>query len=189
VKSTGQSLHAPAEGTLGPALPVSFYARDARTVARDLLGKLLVRHGPEPRVGRIVETEAYLGEHDLASHARFGRTGRTEVMYGPPGRSYVYLIYGIYDMLNVVCGEEGDPQAVLVRALEPVSGIEARVKGPGRLTRALAIDRTFNGLPLTGAPLSIHPGDPCPDVVITPRVGVDYAGVWRDAPLRFLSGG
>jgi DNA-3-methyladenine glycosylase len=173
----------------GPAFPLSFYERDARAVARDLLGTLLIRHGPRPRVGRIVETEAYLGEHDLASHARFGRTGRTEVMYGPPGRSYVYLIYGMYDMLNVVCAETGDPQAVLIRALEPVAGIDARADGPGRLTLALAIDRSLNGLPLTGAPLSIHPGTTCSKVLITPRVGVDYAGVWRDAPLRFVAGG
>jgi DNA-3-methyladenine glycosylase len=173
---------------LGPAYPLSFYERDAQAVARDLLGTLLVRHGPVPLVGRIVETEAYLGEHDLASHARFGRTGRTEVMYGPPGRSYVYLIYGMYDMLNVVCAEAGDPQAVLIRALEPVAGIEARVDGPGRLTRTLAIDRTLNGLPLTGAPLSIHPGTACSNLVVTPRVGIDYAGVWRDAPLRFVDG-
>jgi DNA-3-methyladenine glycosylase len=179
---------APAGVTLGPAFPPAFYERDAQAVARDLLGTLLVRHAPCPRVGRIVETEAYLGEHDLASHARFGRTGRTEVMYGPPGRSYVYLIYGMYDMLNVVCAEAGDPQAVLVRALEPVAGIDARVDGPGRLTRTLAIDRSFNGLPLTGAPLSIHPGAACSNVVVTPRVGIDYAGVWRDAPLRFVDG-
>jgi DNA-3-methyladenine glycosylase len=189
VDSPEQHSNQATEGvTLGPAFPPSFYGRDAQEVARDLLGTLLVRHGPLPRVGRIIETEAYLGEHDLASHARFGRTGRTEVMYGPPGCSYVYLIYGMYDMLNVVCGKAGDPQAVLIRALEPVAGIAARVDGPGRLTRALTIDRSLNGLPLTGTPLSIHPGTACSNVLVTPRVGIDYAGVWRDAPLRFIDG-
>ncbi|MEX2542811.1 MAG: DNA-3-methyladenine glycosylase [Trueperaceae bacterium] len=172
----------------GVALPISFYEPDARTVARKLLGTLLVRHGPVPRIGRIVETEAYLGEHDMASHARFGRTGRTEVMYGPPGRSYVYLIYGMYHMLNVVCAGEGDPQAVLIRAIEPLVGIDHRVDGPGKLTRALEIDRSHNAHPLTGPPLAIHPGDVCSEVVITPRIGIDYAGEWRDAPLRFLAG-
>lgn len=174
---------------IGPALPPSFYRRDAQEVARDLLGKLLIRHGDHVRkVGRIVETEAYLGEHDMASHARYGRTGRTEVMYGAPGRSYVYLIYGMYDMLNVVCAEEGNPQAVLVRALEPVSGISARVDGPGKLTRALEIDRTFNALPLNQPPLSIHEGGIAPAAVrVTPRIGIDYAGEWREAPLRFLA--
>lgn len=183
---------------LEPPLPPAFYRRDAQEVARDLLGKLLVRHGAVPRVGRIVETEAYLGEHDLASHARFGRTGRTEVMYGAPGRSYIYLIYGIYDMLNVVCAEEGDPQAVLVRGLQPVSGISVPVNGPGKLTRALEIDRSFNGLPLNQPPLSIHGGavhrgsinqdgaEPA-RIRVTPRIGIDYAGEWREAPLRFLA--
>lgn len=174
---------------MGPVLPPSFYRRDAQEVARDLLGKLLVRHGDDVmKVGRIVETEAYVGEHDRASHARFGRTGRTEVMYGAPGRSYVYLIYGMYDMLNVVCAEEGNPQAVLVRALDPVSGISTRVDGPGKLTRAMEIDRTLNALPLDRPPLSIHDGGVEPArVVVTPRIGIDYAAEWRDAPLRFLA--
>lgn len=187
------SQAAPGSDQLEPPLQPAFYRRDAQEVARDLLGKLLVRHGAVPRVGRIVETEAYLGEHDLASHARFGRTGRTEVMYGTPGRSYVYLIYGIYNMLNVVCAEEGDPQAVLVRALEPVSGISVAVDGPGKLTRALEIDRSFNALPLNQPPLSIHHGsihqgslEPA-RILVTPRIGIDYAGEWREAPLRFLA--
>jgi DNA-3-methyladenine glycosylase len=171
----------------GPPLDIGFYTRDARDVARDLLGAVLVRHGPTPRLGRILETEAYLGEHDLASHARFGRTGRTEVMYGPAGRSYVYLIYGMYDMLNVVCGEEGVPQAVLIRSIEPLGGFEARSDGPGRLTRALDIDRSLNGLPLWLPPLTIHAGIRCSVPLVTPRIGIDYAGEWRDAPLRYLA--
>jgi DNA-3-methyladenine glycosylase len=172
---------------IGPALPAEFYRRDATEVARELLGMLLVRHGARLRVGRIVETEAYLGEHDMASHARFGRTRRTEVMYGPPGRSYVYLIYGVYEMLNVVCAAEGDPQAVLIRAVEPVEGITGKVDGPGKLTRELSIDRTLNGLPLSAPPLSIHSGTSVREVRVTRRVGIDYAGEWRDAPLRFLA--
>lgn len=174
----------------GPPLPLSFYEQDAREVASGLLGSVLLRHaanGSGYQWGRITETEAYLGEHDMASHARFGRTKRTEVMYGPPGRSYVYLIYGMYHMLNVVAAPAGDPQAVLIRAIEPMGGIDARVDGPGKLTRALEIDMSLNALPLSEAPLSIHPGAPCPAPVITPRIGIDYAGEWRDAPLRYLA--
>lgn len=188
MRSGHESSTADEVDEIGVPLPLSFYGRGARTVARELLGTILVRHGPVPGIGRIVETEAYLGEHDMASHARFGRTGRTEVMYGPPGRSYVYLIYGMYHMLNVVCAAEGDPQAVLIRAIEPLSGIEGRVDGPGKLTRALAIDRSHNAMPLTAAPLSIHGGEACREVLVTPRIGIDYAGEWREAPLRFLAG-
>lgn len=182
----------PGQGELkswGEPLPLSFYERDVREVAMDLLGTVLLRHDPDGsyRWGRITETEAYLGEHDMASHARFGRTKRTEVMYGSPGRSYVYLIYGMYHMLNVVAAPPGEPQAVLVRAIEPLGGVEAKVDGPGKLTRALGIDLSFNGLPLSGAPLSIHPGESVPEPIITPRIGIDYAGEWRDAPLRYLA--
>lgn len=172
---------------LPPAFGPEFYQRNAEAVARDLLGSVLLRHGDPPRIGTIVETEAYLGEHDAASHARFGRTGRTEVMYGPPGMSYVYLIYGMYNMLNVVCAPRGDPQAVLVRAIVPLAGIASRVDGPGKLTRALEIDRSFNALPLWRSPLSIHPGTPFPQCHVTPRIGIDYAGEWREAPLRYVA--
>ena len=173
----------------GPPLPLAFYERDAHEVAKDLLGAVLLRHEPDGgyRWGRITETEAYMGEHDMASHARFGRTKRTEVMYGTPGRSYVYLIYGMYHMLNVVAAPVGEPQAVLIRALEPLGGIERSVDGPGKLTRELGIDMSFNTLPLAGAPLSIHAGRTFPDPIVTPRIGIDYAGEWRDAPLRFLA--
>src|SRR6185437_9358325 len=115
-----------------------FYDRDAETVARALLGKLLAhRVDGTLRVGRIVESEAYLGPHDLAAHSARGRTARTEVMFGPPGHAYVYLIYGMHHCLNVVTEAEGHAAAVLIRALEPVQNIEGRTSGPGLLCRAL----------------------------------------------------
>src|SRR5208282_1631275 len=113
-----------------PPLPRSFYDRDAVVLARALLGTHLVRRDASGlQIGRIVEVEAYLGPHDLAAHSSRGRTRRTEVMFGPPGFAYVYLIYGIYCCLNVVAGPEGRAAAVLVRALEPVYGIEGRTNG------------------------------------------------------------
>ena len=167
-----------------------FYARDAETVAKDLLGTTLV-HQLDDTVqrSRIVETEAYVGAHDLASHASKGRTKRTEVMFGSPGRAYVYLIYGMYDMLNVVTGAEGDAQAVLIRAVEPLDDVSGKTDGPGKLTRALGITRALNRHDLTEEPLWLEPGPPPQEVVTTTRIGVDYAGVWKDAPLRFYDGG
>lgn len=169
-------------------LPPAFYARDAETVARELLGKTLVmaENGREQRV-RIVETEAYVGEHDLACHASKGRTKRTEVMFGPAGHAYVYLIYGMYDMLNIVTGEDGVAQAVLIRAAEPLTdGIE-KTDGPGKLTRALGITkRRHNSLPLVKPPLFLEDGDPPTSITVTPRIGIDYAKEWKDAPLRFV---
>lgn len=167
-------------------LPTSFYARDAQTVAQALLGATLTfaPDGPPKRL-RIVEMEAYVGPHDLASHASKGRTLRTEVMFGPPGRAYVYLIYGMFDLLNVVTGEEGDAQAVLIRAAEPLENVAGRTDGPGKLTRALGVTRAYNRHDLTLPPLSIEAGRPPERVVTTTRVGVDYAGAWKDAPLRF----
>lgn len=162
-------------------LPRSFYAQDAEPVARALLGATL-RFGPH-RV-RVVETEAYVGVHDLACHAAKGRTGRTEVMFGPPGHAYVYLIYGMYELLNVVTGPEGDAQAVLIRAAEPLTDL-AKTDGPGKLTRALGLTRAYNRHDLLEPPLTFAEGAPPATVVTTTRVGVDYAGVWRDAPLRF----
>ena len=190
MRGTDSDRHLSYEEIWGEPLPLPFFARDAREVAQDLLGAVLVRHDPDGgyRWGRITETEAYLGEHDQASHARFGRTKRTEVMYGAPGRSYVYLIYGMYHMLNVVAAPVGDPQAVLVRAVAPLGGIDGKTDGPGKLTRSLGIDMSFNGLPLSGAPLSLHPGQPVQQPIVTPRIGIDYAGEWRDAPLRYLAG-
>src|SRR5512144_2148562 len=118
--------------------PRSFYARDPRRVARELLGKVLVHvDGGVRRAARIVETEAYAGEEDQASHARFGRTRRASIMFGPPGYAYVYLVYGLSHCFNVVTGEEGHASAVLVRAAEPVEGCLHSTTGPGNLCRAL----------------------------------------------------
>ena len=166
----------------------SFYSRHAETVAKDLVGTILVRrNAAEELRARVVETEAYVGCHDLACHASKGRTKRTEVMFGAAGHAYVYFIYGMYDMLNVVTGAEGDAQAVLIRAAEPLDGWEAELSGPGKLTREMRITREMNGLDLTvpGALFLLRPAGDAPTLVTTPRIGVDYAKEWRDAPLRF----
>jgi DNA-3-methyladenine glycosylase len=165
----------------------SFFARKADTVASDLLGTVLIRRdGDSLRRGRIVETEAYLGAHDLACHASRRRTKRTEVMFGPPGHAYVYLIYGIYDMLNIVTGSEGEPAAVLIRALEPLENL-ARPSGPGRLTREMGITRAHYGLDLCApaSPIWLEAGKHPKRVGVGPRVGIDYALDWKDVPLRF----
>ncbi len=174
----------------GEVLAPEFYERDPLDVARDLLGAVLVRVAPDGtvRAGRIVETEAYRGEEDQACHARAGRTKRTETMYGPPGRAYVYLIYGMYDMLNTTAWPQGQPAAVLIRAIEPLVGLDgARTHGPGRLTRALGITaREHNGAPLQGPELYILRGRPVAerDVARGPRIGVAYAGEWAQRPWR-----
>jgi DNA-3-methyladenine glycosylase len=170
----------------GNPLPHSFYERPARVVARALLGKLLV-HGA--RVGRIVETEAYVGAHDLACHAARGRTARTEILWGPPGRAYVYFVYGMHWCFNAVTGPEGRPSAVLVRGLEPVAGFDGpvRLDGPARLCRALEITGTQNGADLVTSRLRIldAPAVPARAVERGPRIGVDYAEEWAERPLRF----
>ena len=172
------------------SLPRTFYARDALSVARDLLGmQLVIRQPTGLKVGRIVETEAYLGPQDLAAHSAGGRrTARTEVMYGPAGHAYVYLIYGIWNCLNVVAGAPGVPHAVLLRAVEPVAGIQSPSWGPGLLCRALGIDRTYNGADLRGRELWIRaPRRPRPLRIATAtRIGVDYAGAWAQRPWRFF---
>lgn len=164
------------------------YLADAETLARRLIGTVLVRMIPGRRLrARIIETEAYLGPIDLASHASKGRTRRTEVMFGPAGRAYVYLIYGMHDMFNVVCGPPDSAHAVLIRAALPLDEWAADLSGPGRLTRALKITRADNGLDLTGDEIHfVHSPDSRPSIVATPRIGIDYAKHWRDAPLRFL---
>ena len=167
-------------------LPADFFARDTVTVARELLGKTLVR-GVDGRqlTGRIVEVEAYCGPEDLAAHSSRGRTRRTDVMFGPPGRAYVYFIYGMYHCLNFVTRPEGEPQAVLVRALEPGPGV-GRCSGPGLLCRALSIDRSLNGSPLEPPHLYVcDDGAPVGEIHATTRIGVDYAGEWRERPWRF----
>ena len=169
-------------------LPRSFYDRDTRVVAQELLGKHLVHTvGGVERVGRIVETEAYLGPHDLAAHSARGLTNRTRVMFGPPGHAYVYLIYGMHWCMNVVTEEEGVASAVLLRALEPVRNIEGRTQGPALLCKALAIDKRLNGHDLLSEDLFIaDPRDRAPiRIEKRPRIGVDYAGHWARRLLRF----
>jgi len=166
----------------GLRLSEDFYRRDVLDVAPDLIGKLLVRPLNESTIfrSRIIEVEAYRGAEDLACHARHGRTARTEIMYHEGGMVYVYLIYGMYWMLNIVAGPEEIPQAVLIRGL-------ADVNGPGRLTKGLQIDGSFYGEDLCrsgrlwlenrSAPVGIQAG---------PRIGIDYAGeYWKKRPWRF----
>lgn len=169
-------------------LPRSFYDRDTALVARELLGKHLVHvsDGVE-RIGRIVEVEAYLGPHDLAAHSARGLTPRTQVMFGPPGHAYVYLIYGMYYCMNVVTQPEGVASAVLLRALEPVQNVDGRTQGPGLLCRAMHIDKRLNGHDLLSDDFYIAPPDRAErfTVVRRPRIGVDYAGRWAKRLLRF----
>ena len=149
-------------------LPREFYSRPTIEVARDLLGKVIV-HGDT--AGMIVEVEAYLGGDDLASHSARGITDRTRVIFGPPGHAYVYLIYGMYDCLNLVAEKDGTPGCVLIRAVEPISGldimhqrrpaarrVEDLASGPGRLTLALGITRAANGADVTRGPLRCGSG-------------------------------
>lgn len=190
-------------------LPRSFFARPSWVVAPDLLGMLLLRDDGEGLSGGlIVETEAYGGPQDRASHARAGRTRRTEVMFGAPGHAYVYLVYGLHHCLNVVTETDGEAGAVLLRALEPTIGLEAirsrrgrpnepderLAAGPARLCQALAVDRRLDGADLTApGPLWLAP--PPQDVdgsrraartISGPRVGVGYAGDgWAERAWRF----
>src|SRR6185437_3859147 len=178
----------------GPVLPREFYARPAVEVARDLLGKVLA-HGPA--AGVIVETEAYLGGDDLAAHSARGLTPRTQVIFGPPGHAYVYFIYGMYECLNLVAEPEGRPGCVLIRALEPVAGIELMrrrrgvrkeedlASGPGKLTLALGVTRAQNGADVTRGSLVVRePAEPRHlEIAVTPRVGISKCA---DLPLRFL---
>jgi DNA-3-methyladenine glycosylase len=168
---------------VGIRLDRSFYLRDVLEVAPDLLGKCLVRIGPDgSRSGfTITETEAYRGGEDLACHASRGRTPRTEVMFGPGGHVYMYLIYGMYWMLNIVTGTEGTPQAVLIRGLKEVSG-------PGRLTRLVGLTREHYGEDLVNSDrLWIEDTGRVPRFSTGPRIGVDYAGdPWKDKPWRYI---
>ena len=170
-------------------LPRAFYDRDTVEVALGLLGKCLVRsNGAATRIGRIVEVEAYVGPEDLACHSSRGMTARNRTMFGPPGHAYVYMVYGMHHCLNAVTESEGHASAVLLRALEPVAGIEAPTNGPGRLCKAMGIDRRLDGRDLTGDGFFIAegPGDPPAPIVKRPRIGVDYAGPrWAGRLLRF----
>jgi len=169
-------------------LPHAFYDRDTILVARELLGKYLVHvsDGVE-RVGKIVEVEAYLGPHDLAAHSARGLTRRTRVMFGPPGHAYVYLIYGMYCCMNVVTEREGHASAVLLRAIEPVKNVEGPTRGPGRLCRAMRIDRRLNAHDLASDDFHIADAPKIgPSAVVKrPRVGVEYAGHWARRLLRY----
>lgn len=179
-----------------------FFARDTHIVARALLGKLLVRrwHGQE-LVGRITEVESYVGEDDAACHASHGKTARNEVMFCEAGHAYVYLIYGMYNCLNVVTERKDFPAAVLIRSLEPLHGIATMQKlrrtdniyhvttGPGKLTKAFAITRRLNGEDLTISSQLFVADDgyqvPKSSITISARIGVDYAGKHAALPWRY----
>jgi DNA-3-methyladenine glycosylase len=177
-------------------LPRRFYNRPTIEVAKDLLGKIL-RH--EDTAGIIVETEAYLGEDDLAAHASRGITDRTRVIFGDPGHAYVYFIYGMYECLNLIAEPKGRAGCVLIRALEPTEGLEVmrqrrprarRVEdlasGPGKLTLALGITRALNGVDVTRGSLTVHDGPAPAQVVTTRRIGITQCADW---PLRFYIAG
>jgi DNA-3-methyladenine glycosylase len=165
-------------------LTKEFFSRTADLVAPDLLGKFLVcERGGTPEGYMITETEAYDGFEDKASHAAKGKTTRTEVMHGPPGHWYVYLIYGMYEMLNIVTGKEGYPSAVLIRGVEGIDG-------PGKLTRELGITRNLNAKPATKRN-GVWIEDrgiviPKSGMTTTPRIGVAYAGEWAAKKWRFV---
>jgi DNA-3-methyladenine glycosylase len=170
-------------------IDAAWFGRDADIVARELVGCALV-HGK--RAGLIVETEAYRGAEDLASHARFVGSGqgtkRTSVMYGPGGVAYVYLCYGIHEMFNIVAGPAGKGSAVLIRAIAPLVGLPADNsvgRGPGKVTIALGIDRGHDRRDLAKGSLFVAHTDETPVIAVGPRIGVDYAGAWANAPLRF----
>ncbi len=184
-------------------LPREFYARPVLIVARDCIGKILVhRTAAGEAAGRIVECEAYRGPLDLAAHSSRGLTRRTAAMFGPPGHAYIYLLYGISWAINLVVAAEGEPHAVLLRALEPVRGIELMVErrgrpatsrdltnGPGKLTQALAITGHDYGRDLLGDKLFLEDASPVRRIGRSPRINVDYAGDWAKRPWRFYERG
>ena len=186
--------------SLNSPLLTKFYNRSTLTVARELLGARLVRILDGVKlVGLITETEAYIGEEDLACHAKAGLTPRTAPMFGPPGHAYVYFTYGNHWMLNVVTEREGFPAAVLIRAIQPIEGIEVMLKrrmgrdtlGPGKLTQALGITKSENNVNLTeaGSGLWIEAGIFIPNksVTIGPRVGLNKSPEpWLSKPWRFI---
>lgn len=178
----------------------SFYQKPTLEVARNLLGKVLVRRlNGRNLAGKIVETEAYVGPHDLACHASKGKTKRTSIMFEEGGYAYVYMIYGFYFCLNAVTEPADHPSAVLIRALEPLDyqNIMRKLRknpsqdtnvasGPGKLCMAMRIDKSLNGRDLTGNKLWIEDRNlPVGRIVTSPRIGVDYAGEYKDKPWRF----
>jgi DNA-3-methyladenine glycosylase len=181
-----------------------FYKKDVTTVAKELLGKIIVHELPEGiTAGRIVETEVYRGPEDKAAHSYGGRrTARNEVMYGEKGHAYVYFIYGMYFCINITAGNlPGKPEAVLIRAIDPVAGEEIMAKrrhvihgskanltnGPGRLCMAMDITKAQNKIDLTAPPLYIKDATPVhqEEIVETTRIGIDYAGEWKNSLWRF----
>lgn len=169
-------------------LPREFYERDTILVAKELLGKYLVHVDNKiKRIAKIVEVEAYIGEHDLAAHSSKGLTQRTKVMFGPAGHVYIYLIYGMYYCMNVVTESEGKGTAVLLRALEPIKNVTDRTQGPGLLCKAMNIDKRLNGHDLINNDLYIAEKDSIEPITIVKRsrVGVDYAKHWAKRLLRF----
>jgi DNA-3-methyladenine glycosylase len=185
-------------------LPREFYAQPVLTVARQCIGKILVHRSPEgDTAGRIVEAEAYRGPLDLAAHSSRGLTKRTTAMFGPPGHAYVYFLYGVCWAMNIVAAAEGKPHAVLIRALEPVRGIELMAQrrgkpassreltnGPGKLTEALAITGADYGRDLCGEELFlVESGDASGRIGRSARINVDYAGAWAALPWRFYEKG
>lgn len=178
-----------------------FYCQDGHTVAKGLLGQILVHETPEGKTaGKIVEVEAYMGAVDKAAHSYKGRSSRTEIQYGPGGFAYIYFIYGMYYCMNVVANQPEKPEAILIRALEPVEGLElmeqrrktGKVKnlcnGPGKLCQALGIDKSCYGEDLLGSRLYILPGEEVPEerIEATPRINIDYAEEARDFLWRYL---
>jgi DNA-3-methyladenine glycosylase len=183
-------------------LPRSFYARSVLTVARDVIGKVLVHRAPEGILaGRIVEAEAYRGPEDRAAHSWGGRrTARTEAMFGPPGHAYVFFVYGMHWHMNLVTTRAGAPHAVLLRAVEPLVGAHLMAtrrglaasnvnlcNGPGKLCQAFGIDRRHYGVDLTQGNLFLSEGERPPGKLgRTARIGVDYAESWAEKPWRFF---
>lgn len=186
-------------------LPGGFYARPVLTVARDVIGKVLVHVTADGVLaGRVVEAEAYRGPEDRAAHSWGGRrTARTEVMFGPPGLAYVFFVYGQHWHFNLVTTAEGAPHAVLIRAVEPIAGqalmtLRRRVaqddvrltNGPGKLCQAFDIDRRHNGIDLTGGELFLTDSEiPRGRVARATRIGIDYAGAWAEKPWRYFEAG
>jgi len=170
-------------------LPRSYFERPSTEVAPDLIGKLLVRQTELGlQIGRIVEVEAYMGRQDLAAHSSKGVTPRTRVMFGEAGHAYVYLIYGMHHCMNVVTGPKGSGSAVLLRALEPVQGLVLNTNGPGRLAKAMGIDKRLYGADLCAADSELFladDGHEPAEILTSARIGVHYAEEWADKPLRY----
>jgi DNA-3-methyladenine glycosylase len=189
--ANGSPMH-PGSVDQAAKVPTSFFQRDAIIVARDLIGKLLVhRDGEVERVGEIVETEAYLGTHDAASHSARGLTKRNACMFGPVGRAYVYLVYGLHHCMNVVTGSEGTGAAVLIRALRPINNCDGKTTGPGLLCKSMRIDLKCNGHDLQSSDLFIASPEARRTIAIVAarRIGVDYAGRWSKRLLRYYERG